>query len=343
MTVDVAATHQANKRHVWSFWQALQAGDAAAVAGQYLSAAHRWHGPVPLPDLQGPQAFVSGYWQALIDAVPDLQRRTHLFMGGPSNGRVDGNAALDGAMWVSGTGLFEGTFTRSYLGIPPTGRPVSIRWGECCRLEGGLIVETYLLLDLVDLMQQAGFAVLPPALGRDGLYPPPQAGDGILLDPQSAEVSAYSLAHIRRFIFDGLNRFDQSALKSMGMADHFRHDVHWYGPGGIGACLSFHEFESLHQQPWLVAYPDRKVQDLTALFAEGVYSGGPGWAGVKATHTGEYKGVPATGRAIAFNGMDWWKREGEQVVENWVFVDMVHLFQQFGVDLFERMRAQIAS
>jgi hypothetical protein len=24
-------------------------------------------------------------------------------------------------------------------------------------------------------------------------------------------------------------------------------------------------------------------------------------------------------------------------VENWVFVDMIHLFRQFGVDLFERM------
>ena len=84
------------------------------------------------------------------------------------------------------------------------------------------------------------------------------------------------------------------------------------------------------------------MQDLTSLFAEGAYSGGPGWAGVKATHRGEYKGVPATGNAIEVNGLDWWKRDGEQLIENWVFVDMVHLFRQFGVDLFGRLAAQVS-
>lgn len=39
-------------------------------------------------------------------------------------------------------------------------------------------------------------------------------------------------------------------------------DLQWYGPGGIGACPSFEEFENLHQRPWLVAFPDRQVQDL---------------------------------------------------------------------------------
>ena len=123
----------------------------------------------------------------------------------------------------------------------------------------------------------------------------------------------------------------------MGMADFFHPDMRWYGPGGIGACLSLNEFEDLHQRPWLAAYPDRRVQDLDALFAEGAYSGASGWAGVKATHTGPYLDSPATGNQIEFNGLDWWKREGEMYVENWVFVDMVHLFRQLGVDLFERL------
>ncbi len=29
-------------------------------------------------------------------------------------------------------------------------------------------------------------------------------------------------------------------------------------------------------------------------------------------------------------------------VENWVFVDMIHLFRQFGIDLFGRMAQQIS-
>ena len=139
--------------------------------------------------------------------------------------------------------------------------------------------------------------------------------------------------------FDGLNNYDRSNLKSMGMADFFHPEVRWYGPGGIGACLNFEEFESLHQQPWLHAFPDRSVQNLDALIAEGAYSGGPGWAGVIATHSGQYLDSPATGKQVVINGMDWWKRDGEIYVENWVFVDMIHLFRQFGVDLLARIRS----
>ena len=79
------------------------------------------------------------------------------------------------------------------------------------------------------------------------------------------------------------------------------------------------------------------MQNLNALIAEGSYSGAPGWAGVKGTHTGEYLGQAATGNPIEFNGLDWWKREGEVYIENWVFVDMIHLFRQLGVNLFERL------
>lgn len=307
------ALNQQNKHIVWDFWQALDnALDAQSIdlAHQAMSKEIAWYGPDPINQLQGIDSFITDFWLPLRRSFPDLKRQTHLFMGGESNGRVDGNVALDGKQWVSGTGYLQGTFAQDYLGIPATGGPVHIRWGEFCRVEAGKIVEVYFLLDLIDLMQQAGYQVLPPSRGQDGVYPPPSANDGILLAAQDAQETAYSLQHIRRFIFDGLNKYDQSELKSMGMADFFHADVHWYGPGGIGACLSLKEFEDLHQIPWLIAYPDRQVQDLTALIAEGSYSGAPGWAGVRATHTGPYLDAPATGNAIAFNGLDWWKRQG---------------------------------
>ena len=277
----------------------------------------------------------------LIHSFPDLHRQTHIFIGGQSNGHLNGDISLDGNWWVSGTGYLNGTFTNDYLTIPASNREVKIRWGEFCRIEQGKITEVFFLLDLIDLMQQAGFQVLPPSQGKDGLYPPPAAGDGILFEQQDQQQSAYSLDHIRSFIFDGLNQYDQSELESMGMADYFHSNVQWYGPGGIGACLSLKEFEDYHQKPWLVAYPDRKVGNIDALIAEGNYSGAAGWGDVQATHTGPYLNCPATGNSLVFNGLDWWKREGEQYIENWVFVDMIHLFRQFGIDLFERIKKPI--
>jgi len=164
-----------------------------------------------------------------------------------------------------------------------------------------------------------------------------------LLEAQSEKESQYSLAHIRRFIFDGLNSFDQSDLKSMGMADFFHPEVLWYGPCGIGACLNFRDFENRHQRPWLNAFPDRSVQNLDALFAEGSYSGAPGWAGVKAVQTGQYLDHAASGNPVEINGLDRWKRNGEVYIENWVFVDMIHLFRQLGVDLLDRLAQQARS
>jgi predicted ester cyclase len=330
--------NQQNKQLVWDFWQSLQTSDSQqieAAVHQTLSEDNAWHGPDPINHLRGVDAFVADYWQPLLHSFPDLKRQTHIFIGGKSNGRIDG--LQDGHMWVSGTGYFNATFANDYLTIPATKKEVNIRWGEFCRIERGKIVETYVLLDFIDLMQQAGFQVLPPSRGVDGVYPPPRAKDGILLEAQDEQTSAYTLDHIRRFIFDALNSYDQSALKSMGIGDYFHPDVQWYGPGGIGACLSLQEFEDNHQRHWLRAYPDRQVQDLDALIAEGPYSGGPGWAGVLATHTGDYLDAKATNKPVEFNGLDFWKLENDRYIENWVFVDMVHLFRQFGIDLFERM------
>lgn len=331
--------NQRNKQLVWEYWRALdssESGERLATVSTNWAPGAWWHGHAPVGSVQGPEAFVADAWDPLRRSFPDLQREPFIFFGGRSNGRVDGDISADGHMWVTGTGVMRATFEQDYLSIPATGQGVTLRWGEFCRLEAGRITETYFLIDVVDLMEQAGASPLPPSLGRAGVYPPPAAGDGILLDAPPSADSAYSLDHIRRFIFDGLNVYDQSELASMGMADFFDPQVHWYGPGGIGACYTLREFEDLHQRPWLVAYPDRQVQDLDALFAEGHYSGAPGWAGVKATHTGPYLGVDATGNEIEFNGLDWWKRDGELYVENWVFVDMVHLFGHFGIDLLAR-------
>jgi predicted ester cyclase len=332
--------NQCNKALVTEFWRELEgakSADLTSLVSRFLSAESTWHGPDPINQLDGPDKFVSEYWQPLLESFPDLTRQTHIFMGGRSNGRIDG--AGDGNDWVAGTGFFNGTFAKDYLTIPANGEQVSIRWGEFCRLDEGKIVESFVLLDYIDLMQQAGFEVLPPSRGIDGLYPPPAAGDGVMHAAQDTAQTGHTLEHIRRFIFEGLNAYDQGELKSMGMADFFHPDVKWYGPGGIGACLSFKEFEDNHQKHWLHAYPDRSVQDLDALIAEGPYSGGPGWAGVLATHTGEYLDIAATGKAVEFNGLDFWKLSDDMYIENWVFVDMVHLYRQYGVDLFDRLSA----
>jgi predicted ester cyclase len=195
-------------------------------------------------------------------------------------------------------------------------------------------------LDFVDWFEQIDLPVLPRPKGVPFVFPAPTGYDGILTAPQDPAITQETLDFSRVFIYGGLNKFDKTDLSSMGMARFFHANLKWYGPGGIGGCLSLKEFEDLHQRPWLVAFPDRQVQDLDNLIAEDRMVGASSFPGVLATHTGIYQDTAATGNKIAFNGIDFWLKTEGKFTENWVFVDMIDLFNQFGVDLFARMRAQ---
>ncbi len=333
---------QRNKKRVWDFWQELNNSEADNIANifrAYVPEDISWRGPYPFNQLNGIDAISSKYWQPLQQSFPDIKRESYIFFGGRSNGRVDGQ--FDGQEWVCGLGHFSGTFHQDWLTIPANGKETQIRWGEFCRMHENQIVEIYTLLDIPDVMRQASFPVLPPDRGEVGLWLPPGAGDGLQLTVQDEQETKESLQLIRAMIYDGLNRFDRSKLESMGLRKFFHPQLQWYGPSGIGGCRSLKEFENFHQKHWLHAFPERQVQDLDALFAEGSYMGASGWAGVVATHTGRYLDCPATGNKISVNGMDVWVREGKLLIENWVFVDLIDLFRQFGIDLFDRLHHSI--
>ncbi|MBX2880002.1 MAG: ester cyclase [Granulosicoccus sp.] len=333
-----AAPVELRKSTVAQYWRDLDAADgdtAASVLAQTLSHDVQWHAHFPVGSAHGPQQVFLQVWQPLIDAFDSLQREVFILLEGNSNGRVDGNLSLDARHWVTGTGVMRGRFVNDYCGIPANGKIVTLRWGEFCRFVDDRIVEVYFLVDLIDLLEQLGINVLPACKGEACSYRPPAALDGIVDYPVSSDISVSSLDHIRRFLFDGLNAYDQTSVQSMGMADWFHPDVKWFGPGGIGLCHGFRQFESHHQKPWLHAFPDRQVQNLDALIAEGCYSAASGWGGVVATHKGDYLGCQATDQLLRINGMDWWKLSGDQYIENWVFVDMPHLFKQMGQNLLE--------
>jgi len=343
----MSAENQRNKAATLAYWNAIDstAPDAIArAASAHLVPAHLWQGPAPYSELHGAEALATEFLAPLRRAIPDLKRQTHIFFGGQSDGRVAGGG--DDRYWTCGTGYLTGTQIAPVAGrladIPVTTRPLRLRWGEFLRFENGQIVQSQFLIDVLDWCEQIGFPLIPRAAGASFVYPAPTAYDGMLTEEHDDAASAALLSYARDFIFGGLNTFDRSDLSSMGLARFFHKNIKWYGPGGIGACLSMQEFEDFHQRPWLVAYPDRAVQDHDNLIAEDRLVCASSFPGVLATHTGPYRDVAATGNRIAFNGIDFWLKGTDKFTENWVFVDMVHLWGQFGIDLMGRLREMSA-
>ncbi|MEM9579581.1 MAG: ester cyclase [Pseudomonadota bacterium] len=327
------------KALVRAFWEAVDtapAGSLAKVAAQHLDAKFHWQGFAPLPQTRGPEEFAEVFLEPFRAAFPSYERQTHIFMAGVSNGRKDGQG--DGALWVGATGYLTGRAAQDAFGIPAGTTDLRLRWSDFFRIEDGRIVQCQQLIDVIDWFEQIGRPVLPKPRGVAHVWPAPTGVEGCYWDAQDAGIGAATLELGRRFIFDGLNAFDENDLGSMGMDQFFHPNIKWYGPGGIGACFSHAEFTSLHQQPWLVAFPDREVQDLDNLFAESNMVAGSSFPGVIGHQTGPYQGVAATGAQVAFKGIDFWLRRGDQFVENWVFVDFIDMFAQMGVDLMERMK-----
>jgi predicted ester cyclase len=52
---------------------------------------------------------------------------------------------------------------------------------------------------------------------------------------------------------------------------------------------------------------------------------------MRATHRGEYLGIPATGKQVAVPGIIIYRVAGGKIVEHWLQVDAVSMMQQLGV------------
>ena len=293
-----------------------------------------WQGPHPINALHGRDAYLRDFLHPLMASFPDMERRADLLFGGQS---IE-------ARWVCSTGYYVGTFGADWLGIPATGNLAYLRYGEFVRMEKGRITASYVILDLLDLMRQAGISLLPPAIGVERLAPGPATRDGVLLDEQKEEESHKTLKLVDDMIFEGLHEYDGKNLDTMLHHLHWHPDFMWYGPGGIGTTRGIDGFKYWHQAPFLGALPDRKGGTHVARFSDGCYAASTGWYSLSATHTGGLLyGLAPTGKKIGMRVMDFWRREGALLRENWVLIDTIEFCLQLGYDLFERLRMQIAS
>lgn len=308
--------------------------DALATVMAPDAVVHMCH---PFGDLAGTDWF-GGCFQPLLSAMPDLERRDWIVMGGP-----DGN----GADWVGCGGTYVGTFVAPFLSIPPSGHFAHIRFHEFYRFEGNQIVEVQAIWDIPDLMMQAGVWPLAPSLGREVMTPAPSTQDGLIAGPRDAARSQSSCDLIVDMLAHMIRHPSQGGPEVMEL-DRFWHDrMTWYGPAGIGTCRGVSGFRNWHQIPFLNAMPDRGQHDGDVtfhFFGDGDYAAVTGWPNMKQALThGGWLGLPATGQTITLRLLDFWRVETGKIRENWVLVDLLDVYAQLGLDALARMREMTKS
>ncbi len=64
------------------------------------------------------------------------------------------------------------------------------------------------------------------------------------------------------------------------------------------------------------------------------------WPCLTLRNTGDYLGVPANDVAAEMRVVDLYRRDGDKLAENWIFIDMLHFLAQQGVDLLADIGGQ---
>ena len=290
------------------------------------------HLATPYEDLEGPRGLFDQGFKPLQHAIADLERRDTIVMAGPGG---------SGANWVGCCGYYTGTFVRPWLDIPPTGHQVAMRFHEFYRMEGDKVVEMQALWDIPELMLQARAWPMSPALGREWQVPGPATQDGLRSGPRDHDRSQASLKLVGNMLA-GLGKFATGGVEAMRLGDYWHPKCNWYGPSGIGTGRGIAGFRNWHQIPFLNAMPDRVGSTVAGkgnLFADGDYVGVTAWPGMHMSISGDgWLGIAPSGQKITMRSLDFWRCENGLIRENWVLVDLLHVYRQIGVDVLARMR-----
>jgi hypothetical protein len=86
--------------------------------------------------------------------------------------------------------------------------------------------------------------------------------------------------------------------------------------------------------------PDRHAfLEKGVMFGDGEYVGFTAWPGGIATLSGDgWLGIPPANQRFTRRSLDFWRCENGLIRENWVLVDLLHIYDQLGVDVLVRMR-----
>ena len=328
------ADFQTEKQVVRDYYSALDSAEPALipqVMKKYVASNCLWRGFHPFNEIEDPDQVATEFWQPLRKSLTRLQRRQDVFMAGLNE--TDGFRSV----WVVSMGHLMGLFDEAWLGIAPTRKMAFLRYCEFNRVEAGKIVETAMYFDIPHLMMQTGLNPFPPQTAAHLVQPGPMTHDGLLFDAQPDAEGRATLAAINAMIGD-LGTWQLGLPLEEELARTWTDDMIWWGPAGIGATYTIERYAKQHSGPFRAAFTDRSKTKHLCRMAEGHYGGFFGWPNFTARHTGGFMGMPASETPGEMRVIDIYRRDGDKLAENWIFIDLLHFWKTQGVDILSRMQ-----
>lgn len=222
----------------------------------------------------------------------------------------------------SATGTHEGEFRD----IAPTGNTVEWDGASIYRIECGKIAEIWNQQDYVGLFRQMGVSLGPapqdiaatPAVTGAATAAPQDAATPAECPTTTAEENE---ALIQRWYDEVWSQGNYDTIDDMITTSHVHQRV--VDKPAIGAA----EYEA-NTRRWRDSFPDL-VFTPEQLVAEGDLVAA-GWTAM-GTHEGDYYSIPATGNAVEWKGITFFRFECGKIAESWTEADTLAFYQQIGV------------
>lgn len=324
---------QKEKSVVLDLYEVLRTSDESNLSkalSRFYDDQALWRGFHPFDEIRGASQIAEAFWLPLKKSLTALQRRMDIFMAGANE--MDGFQSV----WVVSMGHLMGLFDTAWLGIAPTGKMAFLRYCEFNKVENGRITEAAMFFDIPHLMMQAGLNPFPPQTAAHLVQPGPMTHGGLLFDRQPVEEGEKTLAAINAMISD-LGQWNSGLSLEDELRSTWAEDMIWWGPAGIGATYTIERYAKQHSGPFRASFAERSKTRHLCRMAEGHFGGFFGWPNFTAVPTGGFMGMPATDKPGEFRVIDIYRRQGDKLAENWVFIDLLHFWKQQGVDILARM------
>jgi hypothetical protein len=328
---------QASKDLVRRYYEELdsaQDGEINQVISKYTAEDYMWRGMHPFHVQHSADDVADVFWRPLRKSITSIQRREDVFMAGLNDPAIEHGIA--GSEWVCSMGHMMGLFDETWLGIPSTGKMCFLRYVEFNRVDNGKIAETALFCDIIGVMQQAGLNPLPLQTGAALITPGPKTHDGLMFDSQDDVESKKTIDLINQMIKDLTTSYMKSPEEELARSWHT--DMIWFGPAGIGATYTRERYQKQHQGPFRECLTDIKYNGHICRMAEGHFGGFFGWANLSMKAGGGFMGLPASDRPTEMRVVDIYRRDGDKLSENWIFIDLLHFLNLQNLDVLGRMQ-----
>ena len=327
---------QSEKQIILDFYDAIESSkieEIPNVLSHYCSEDLLWRGFHPFNEIRGLKNLYSQFWQPFKKSFFNYQRRMDIFLAGYNS--IFGNEGV----WVVSMGHLMGLFDNPWIGIKETKKIAMLRYCEFSKIQNGKITEVAMFFDIPHLMLQAGIKAFPSETGISLVQPGPLTHDGLMFNEQDTNEGNRTLEIIENMINDvkvwtsttGTSLIDE-------LKKSWNDNMIWWGPTGIGSTYTIERYANQHAGPFRKIFKERTFNGHLCRISEGNFGGFFGWPNLTLTPSKTFMGIKTAPKSSEMRVIDMYRREGDKLTENWVFIDLLHFWKILGVDILKSLK-----